>query len=226
MIRISARRAASTLGAVALSAAALLGTAAPASAATVPAEDRAYTVKVTTLKAFDETGSFNSLLSDEIYGGFRTTFASGVRSNVGTRLFGNFDAGDTRTVPTDQNCLSVPLVQVNNGRQDNLSGHTKDRWSCATIGINAPFTVTGALWESDTDLPEIPFEFNPRGEGDVLDSRARDGQDDSLGTPRLSFSTTGLAVDFPTIGPVKNYTSDFRGGGAHYRVTYQVQRVF
>lgn len=58
----------------------------------------------------------------------------------------------------------------------------------------------------------------------MLDKRGLD--DDSLGTRTVSFSTTGLAADFPTVGAVQNYTSDFTGGGGHYRVTYQVQRTY
>jgi hypothetical protein len=53
----------------------------------------------------------------------------------------------------------------------------------------------------------------------------REEDNDSLGTRTVSFSTGGLAADFPTVGPVKNYTSDFAGSGGHYRVTYQVQRI-
>lgn len=223
MIRISARGAVRTIGTAAVVAAALLAAVSPASAAAVPIEDRVYTVKVTTFRAFDETGPFNSGLSDEIYAGFRTQFPSGSRSDVETRLMGDFDAGDTRTVPSNQNCLSPSVIEVNNGSPD-LSGFSGDAWFCASVGVDAPFSVTGVLFESDTDINPNPFEFNPRGIRGVLDRRAED--DDSLGTRTVSFSAAGLAADLPALGQVRNYTSDFTGGGGHYRVTYQVQRVF
>ena len=120
-------------------------------ASDVTVESRDVHHKVTTVKALDETGPVNTFVSDEIYAGFRTTFASGVRNDISTGLMDSFDVGNIRTVPADQNCLSVPLVQVNKGPQA-LSGFSKDRWSCAPSGISAPFTITAALWEEDTPL--------------------------------------------------------------------------
>ena len=96
--------------------------------------------------------------------------------------------------------MSPSAVQVNNA-PSTLSGRHNDSWSCGTSGLQAPIVVTGSLFERDT------------------------GGDESLGQQRVTFTQVGLAVDFPTVGPVRNYDSDFRGAGGHYRVTYQVQRI-
>lgn len=68
--------------------------------------------------------------------------------------------------------------------------------------MNAPFSLTGTLYEKEN------------------------GFDEYLGTRSLNFSAAGLAGDLGAVGAAKNYTSDFTGAGAHYRVTYQVKRVF
>jgi hypothetical protein len=75
-------------------------TATSASADTVAPEQRAYSLRVTAIEAIDETGSFNTGLGDEIHGGFRVDPTPDTAINeFQTRIFGNFDAGESRTVP-------------------------------------------------------------------------------------------------------------------------------
>ena len=51
-----------------------LGPGSPSRADDVPLESRRFTIQLQETRALDETGLFNSVLSDEIYAGFLTTF--------------------------------------------------------------------------------------------------------------------------------------------------------
>ena len=52
------------------------------------------------------------------------------------------------------------------------------------------------LFESDTDVPGIPFEFAPRSPG-ALNRYSAD--DDSAGRRTINFTTAGLAGGFPEL---------------------------
>lgn len=204
------------IGAAAL----VVATAQPAAADNVPVNQRTYLVLAQTIKAFDETGPVNSGFSDEIYGGFRTTSASGQSFDVETRLFGNFDAGQTRTFPSDQACLTEPNIRVNNGGSW-LSGLDDDSWGCAR-GVSAPFSVRTAFWESDFPYPScFPLCLGPRG-GTL---GAQYMEDDPVGDQTLHFSREGLAADLPDVYNAKNYALDLKRSGGHYRVTVMVYRM-
>jgi hypothetical protein len=197
----------------------------PASAAVdVTLNSRTYFVFASTIKAFDETGPINSGISDEVFGGFRTSSVSGEQFVAQSKLFGDFDAGQTRTYPSDQSCLSDSIANRNSG-QAWLSGLEGDAWSCARP-INAPFTVEASLWESDTWLqptcvPGIcgfaPIGPHPLGPGNK--------SDDHIGDRTVSFSSHGLAADLPTVGSGRFYSTDFFGSGGHYRLTLMVYRA-
>jgi hypothetical protein len=141
---------------------------APAAAADdVPINLRSYHVFATSIKAFDETGPFDSGLSDEIFGGFRTVSVSGQIFESQSRLLGDFDAGETRNFPTTQCCLSEPNIRVNEGANW-LSGVEGDSWDCKRP-ISAPFSVQGVFWESDTRSPCLPIcQFEPVGGGPLV----------------------------------------------------------
>lgn len=195
-LRLAARLAA----AAALVALTVLGAATPASAAADrPISDRAYTVTVLQIRAIHETGFTNFGSSDTIKG----FFGVGTAPTIGTRTFGGFDAGETRTIAPDQRCVTAPRVLKNNGSSF-LTGREGDSWGCSIIGASAPFSVVGILQERDDFLTDIDTKF--------LEAQ-------------LNFSATGLATDLPTLGANRDYTSDLRESGGHYRVTYQVARV-
>ena len=199
--------------------------AAAVAAADTPLHQRHYIVTAKTIKALDESGPFNSTLSDEIYGGFETTHAYGLVTQVQSRLFGNFDAGNTRSYDWDQSCLGLTNV-AGATRPYYLSGLRGHRWSCHQDGIAAPFTIKGALYERDTEVyfPPcgVPCEFNPSVPG-PMSKQASD--DDDLGTSTVHFTQQGLAVDLPFLGSLKSYTLSFTGGGAHYKIVIEVRRV-
>ena len=118
-------------------------TPAAVAAADIPLHQRHYVVTAKTIKALDESGPFNSTFSDEIYGGFQTTHAYGLITQVQSRLFGNFDAGNTRSYDWDQACLGLTNV-TGAARPWYLSGMQGHRWSCHQDGIAAPFTIRWA----------------------------------------------------------------------------------
>ena len=55
----------------------------------------------------------------EIFGRFQTEPLPLIES----RLFGDFDAGESRVVPADQQCMTGSVVRVNNG-SSRLSGRS------------------------------------------------------------------------------------------------------
>jgi len=188
-----------------------------------PVEQRTYLIQANTIKAFDETGQFNTGSSDEIFGGFRLTSSTGIRYNTQSRLFGNFDAGNTRTFLSSQACLGKPDL-VSNTRNSWLSGMDGDSWTCHSAGLSAPFTLESEFYESDT--PNIgactPIcDLFPVGAGPLS---PRSQLDDGLGYQKLQFSPQGLAADIPTAGAHKTYPLNFTGSGANYRVTIQITR--
>lgn len=199
--------------------------AATAAVADIPLHQRHYIVTAKTITAYDESGPFNSMSSDEIYGGFQTTHAYGLVTEVQSRLFGNFDAGNTRSYDWDQSCLGLTNI-IGGPRPWFLSGMRGHRWSCHQIGIAAPFTIKGVLFERDTEVlfPPcgLPCEFSPSVLG-PMDKQASD--DDGLGTSTLHFTQQGLAVDLPHLGSLKNYSLTFTGSGAHYKIVIEVRRV-
>jgi hypothetical protein len=199
--------------------------AAAAAAADIPLHQRHYIVTAKSIKAYDESGPFNSITSDEIYGGFQTTHAYGLVTEVQSRLFGNFDAGDTRSYDWDQSCLG--LTNVTGGtRPWYLSGMRGHRWSCHQDGIAAPFTIKSALYERDTEVTLLPCgfpcEFSPSAPGPMS---KQSSDDDGLGTSTLHFTREGLALDLPFLGSLKSYPLTFTGGGAHYKIVIDVRRV-
>jgi hypothetical protein len=195
--------------------------AAPSAAAdNVPNNLRTYIVLAQTIKAFDETGPVNTGFSDEIYGGFRTSSVSGQVFDSQTRLFGNFDAGKTRTFPSTQACLSDPNIRVNNGEAW-PSGLENDAWDCRQA-ISAPFSVRAVFWESDFPYPSC-FPLCPwHGDGPLGEDYA---EDDPVGDQTLAFSQQGLAVDLPNAGNTRSYGFDLKKSSGHYRVTIMVYRM-
>ncbi|HEY5882698.1 MAG TPA: hypothetical protein VIU11_27555 [Nakamurella sp.] len=205
------------IGAAAL----VVATAQPAAADNVPINQRTYLVLAQTIKAFDETGPVNSGLSDEIYGGFRTTSVSGQVFDSQTRLFGNFDAGQTRTFPSTQACLSEPNIQVNNSGGSWPSGLENDEWGCLR-GISAPFSVRAVFWEADFPYPSCFPLCAWHGNGPLGEEYA---EDDPVGDQTLAFSQQGLAADLPNAGNTGNYAFDLKKSSGHYRVTVMVYRM-
>lgn len=196
-------------------------TPAAAAAADVPLHQRHYIITAKTIKAYDESGPSNTGTSDEIYGGFETTHAYGLVTQVQSRLFGNFDAGNTRSYDWDQSCLGLTDVPAGTRPFWYLSGMQGHRWGCHQDGIAAPFSIKGALFERDTEVrfPTCGFvcEFNPVAGGPgPMNKQSSD--DDGLGTSTLHFTQQGLALDLPYLGSLKNYTLTFTGGGAHYKI--------
>jgi hypothetical protein len=205
------------VGAVAL----MVAAAQPAAADNVPNNLRTYVVLAQTIKALDETGPFNSGLSDEIYGGFRTSSVSGQVFDSQSRLFGNFDAGQTRAFPSTQACLSDPNIRVNNDGGYWPSGLENDEWSCGQA-LSAPFSVRAVFWEADFPYPSC-FPLCPwHGNGPLGEEYA---EDDPVGDQTLAFSQQGLAADLPNTGATRNYAFDLRKSGGHYRVTIMVYRM-
>jgi hypothetical protein len=143
-------RGAARLGAAALIATtALLTAAVPAAADTTPIGSRQYTVQVQTFRSIQETqdagGDF--LSSDEIYAGFRITLSGGSTTAVQSRLIGDFDTGESKSLANDQNCLTPADVRTDNGA-GYLSGFSNDHWVCDPGGATAPFSITARVVES------------------------------------------------------------------------------
>lgn len=202
-----------------------LGTAPSPATADVPIDDRSYTVQVERFKAWQESIDLGGDVfgSDEIYAGFRTTLGSSSTA-VQTRLIGNFDTGESKSLSNDQNCLSRIDVQLDNGAQY-LSGFSGDRWTCDGAGNVAPFSITSRVLESDTSGCQAPCDRNVLRAA-VLDKRG--SSDDDLGTRTISFSREGLASDLPDPGTTRRYTVNHRPSGneaGDYDVTYRVTRV-
>lgn len=195
--------------------------ASPAAADNVPNNLRTYIVLAQTIKALDETGPVNSVLSDEIYGGFRTSSVSGQVFDSQTRLFGNFDAGQTRTFPSTQACLSDQIIRVNNSGGPWPSGLENDEWDCRQA-ISAPFSVRAVFWESDFPYPSCFPLCAWHGNGPLGEEYA---EDDPVGDQTLAFSQQGLAVDLPNAGNTRTYSFDLKKSSGHYRVTIMVYRM-
>lgn len=221
----AARSTAARVGVVATAVAAVIALVPSAGVASdvVPIHDRTYTASIFSIKAVDETG-YDWMGSDEVYGGFRLQYSNGYRSEVQTRRF-EMDAGRTAQVPGAERCIGMATPIVNNG-QSFLSPQQGDSWGCYGSFLKAPFTLEGALFEDDDDLPitpcGFPCTFNPVGPG-VLSPL--EGDDDGIGYRHVSFSAAGLANDLITPTASKDYTFDFKGSGAHYKVTYRVSRT-
>lgn len=229
MTRTGARRhhrlAIRAIAALAVIGAIGIGTGSTSDADGVPAADRRYTVTVHKIRALDETGPFNFGLSDEIYAGFTTVFAGGILLETQSQLFGNFDAGETRTPRSDQNCVLGVVSSVNNGGL-RLRGLEGDRWSCNPHGFPAPFEFHAVLWERDSSVPCVDScRFNPR-ELEFSPGLQRNSEpDDRVGYSHITFSAAGLASHIPNVGNARDYDVEHKGSGGHYSVTYRVTRT-
>jgi hypothetical protein len=62
------------------------------------------------------------------------------------QLFGDVDAGETRSIPLDQSCI-LPIVGVSVPAA--LRGDEGDSWSCSRHGAPGPFSFTVELREID-----------------------------------------------------------------------------
>jgi hypothetical protein len=220
-----ARFAARAIAALTLAGAIGVGANAPAGADDVPLESRRYRIHLLQIRALDETGPFNSFLSDEIYAGFLTKFGGG-EAHVQSGMFGDFDAGETRRPPANQACVAPVFATVNNGDPEMVSGFERDEWGC--VVTNAPFEIRARLWESDFAIGPCDFplgcRFNPDPLGmPSLLQRAED--DDPVGDTTISFSRQGLANDLLVPGAARDYNVEHHGSQGHYRVTYRVTRT-
>ena len=140
-------------------------------------------------------------------------------------MFGDFDAGETRSPRSNQACVGPVFATVNNGDPEMLSSFERDEWGCFG-GFNAPFDIRTRLWESDFDIPlcDVPCRFQPDALG-IPSLLQRDEDDDPIGDNRLSFSRQGLANDLTVPGATRDYSVEHHGSLGHYRVTYRVTRT-
>ncbi|MGE0045236.1 MAG: hypothetical protein AB7J28_04230 [Hyphomonadaceae bacterium] len=163
-----------------------------------------FIVEAVRLHAYNETG-WDRLGSDEIYLEYEDRVTN---TSIVTGVFGNFDTGDTRTVPGGQSCIA-PVGATTVGAEG-----WPVSWSCNSAGA-----------------PRISFRIHVR-ESDDWDPRACGGRpgapprpgrctDDRVGVVSHSLTAGALAGLMPNVGDTHTRTSDANG----YRVTYRIRRV-
>ena len=193
LIIVKMRAAAAALGATS----ALLTGLAPTTAADVPEDQRTDTIRIensgrsprpTTAETCSPRSSAATRSTSTSVPRSATGPASrpgdGTTTFVQTRLIGDFDAGETKSLAADQNCLTQPFEPSNSGAAY-LSGFSDDRWQCLNSGNHAPFTITARVLETDTSACGPPCTQGLSA-SKVLDKRF--GGDDDLGAKTISFS--------------------------------------
>jgi hypothetical protein len=102
-------------------------------------------------RALNETG-IDRFGSDEIY---VTIHVPARKVATISQVFGDVDAGETRSIPLDQSCI-LPIAGVSAPKT--LSGFEGDSWSCSRDGAPGPFSFTVVLREKDPEENcAIPF---------------------------------------------------------------------
>ncbi len=163
-----------------------------------------FVVEAMRIHARDETGP-DWPGSDEIYLEYRDRAAN---THIFTGQFGDFDTGETRTVPAGQSCVA-PLGQTVNGTQG-----WPVSWSCAPAGA-ATVNFQISVWESDGWSP-MACAGAPGAPPDPTNC-----DDDLVGRVTHRLTAGALAGLMPRVGDTHVRTA--RAGG--YDVTYRVRRV-
>jgi hypothetical protein len=213
--RLSGRLAAAILAAAAL----LTTLSAPTAQAAVTPR---YIVTVDSFTAVEESGN-DWFGSDEVYGGFEITDDDGeYEAGFRSQLIKGFDAGETKYLDLDRNCLPHRQLLERVSRNPFLDARAGDRWLCTASntlrGVTGPITITGHLYEQESCPVDCTYLRHF-----LLFPWLAD--DESLGRAELSFSEAQLGLLFPTVGKSRQYTMEHRDSGAHYRSSILITRV-
>jgi hypothetical protein len=207
----------STVRAGAIALAALAAAAFPPRAFAQPSAFRTPQFKATAVsfKALHETHA-NWLGSDEVYG--KLYDLTGLRV-AGTGLFGDVDAGETRTIAPEQSCLSLQ-PKCDRGSSSLAFGIVlmeDDDWGIASPGD----FCHGALSDSSTP-PPTPEEFER-----TFDNFTGEGcsSDDFIGKAKVKLTQDELVAALPTVSASFERTVRLTGGDGTYEVTYRVTRL-
>jgi hypothetical protein len=135
-------------------------------------------------KAINETGIDLWPLSDEVY---VTIYVPA--HNVATRsqVFGDVDAGETRSFPLDQSCI-LPIAGVSANNFTFLSGNKGATWSCSLHGAPGPFSFTVELRDKDP----CPFCFAHGAPGGDFPIGPIEPDDDLIGRHKVVYSLEEL----------------------------------
>ena len=206
-----------TVRAGAIAIAALAAAAIPPPASAQPSAFRTPQFKATAVsfKALHETHA-NWLGSDEVYG--KLYDLTGLRV-AGTGLFGDVDAGETRTIAPEQSCLSLQ-PKCDRGSSSLAFGIVlmeDDDWGIASPGD----FCHGGLSDSSTP-PPTPEEFER-----TFDNFTGEGcsSDDFIGKAKVRLTQDELVAALPTVGASFDRTVRLTGGDGTYEVTYRVTRL-
>jgi len=207
----------STVRAGAIAIAALAAAAIPPPASAQPSAFRTPQFKATAVsfKALHETHA-NWLGSDEVYG--KLYDLTGLRV-AGTGLFGDVDAGETRTIAPEQSCLSLQ-PKCDRGSSSLAFGIVlmeDDDWGIASPGD----FCHGGLSDSSTP-PPTPEEFER-----TFDNFTGEGcsSDDFIGKAKVRLTQDELVAALPTVGASFDRTVRLTGGDGTYEFTYRVTRL-
>ena len=207
----------STVRAGAIALAALAAAAIPPPAFAQPSAFRTPQFKATAVsfKALHETHA-NWLGSDEVYG--KLYDLTGLRV-AGTGLFGDVDAGETRTIAPEQSCLSLQ-PKCDRGSSSLAFGIVlmeDDDWGIASPGD----FCHGGLSDSSTPPP------TPEESERTFDNFTGEGcsSDDFIGKAKVKLTQDELVAALPTVGASFERTVRLTGGDGTYEVTYRVTRL-
>jgi hypothetical protein len=206
-----------TVRAGAIAVAALAAAAIPQPAVAQPSAFRTPQFKATAVsfKALHET-HVNWLGSDEVYG--KLYDLTGLRA-AGTGLFGDVDAGETRTIAPEHSCLSLQPT-CDRGSSSLAFGiilMEDDDWGIASPGD----FCHGGLSDSSTP-PPTPEEFERAFDNFTGEDCS---SDDFIGKAKVKLSRDELVAALPTVGASFDRTVRLTGGDGTYEFTYRVTRL-
>lgn len=198
-------------------AAALAATSVPQPAAAQPAAFRTpqFIATAISFKALHET-HYNWMGSDEVHAVYFDFVGLGVG---GTSVFGDVDAGESRTIPPQQSCIS-PQPKCDRGASSLGFGIALleiDDW---VGGFFYPVYCHGAL--SPPGPPPTPEQFETSFDNYV---GAKCPGDDFIGHVKVKLSEADLVTMLPTIGAFVDTTVRLTGGDARYDFTYRITRL-
>lgn len=186
-----------------------------------------YTLKATSFKAVDETGS-DWAGSDEPYFVFNATSNSGVVSSSDSQIFGDVDTGETRTFSSTEGCLGprgCAATTAPYGLGVSVQGFEHDYGDPdAKLAVLADFFHQAGSWATDQGLsPWLDKALELIA--DAIDFVNSWADDEFIGTHTTAYSLTNLASRLRSVGAVSTDTLTLSSSAGRYTVTVQLTRV-